>query len=127
MKQDRLTDEQIENASTKCLPLNLSGNTAISGGNYLDFHCSTRFFRPVAVNGTLDVTQLNVVNYEVDSYTALSAIDEDTIGFVGGFDRELVAVLNLKNDTIAYISDISAMYEARVSALEARIAALEGA
>ena len=73
----------------------------------------------------MDVTQLNVVNYDVDSYIALSAMDEDTIGFIGGFNREYVAILNLKNDTIAYISDISAMYEARVSALEARIAALE--
>ena len=126
LKQDKLTDEQMANVNTKCLPLNLSGYTAISGNNYLDFHCLPRFFSPVVMHGALDVTQLNIVNYEVDSYMALSAIDEDTVGFVGGFNREHVAVLDLKSDTIAYISDISAMYEARVSALEARIAALEG-
>ena len=126
LKQDKLTDEQMANVNTKCLPLNLSGYTAVSGNNYLDFHCLSRFFKNVVMHGALDVTQLNIVNYEVDSYMALSAIDEDTIGFVGGFNREHVAVLDLKSDTIAYISDISAMYEARVSALEARIAALEG-
>ena len=125
LKQDKLTDEQMANVNTKCLPLNLSGNTAISGNNYLDFHCLSRFFAPVVMNGALDVKQLNIVNYEVDSYMSLSAMDEDTIGFVGGFNREHIAILNLKNDTIAYISDISAMYEARISALEARIAALE--
>lgn len=107
------------------LPLNLTKPTEISGNTYLDFNCLTRFQRPVVMNGALDVLQLNIVNYDVDSYTALSAIDEDTLGFVGGFNREHVAVLNLKNDTLAYISDISAMYEARISALETRIAALE--
>ena len=106
LKQDRLTDEQITNASTKCLPLDLSGNTAVSGNYYLDFYCFPRFFAPVVMNGALDVKQLNIVNYEVDSYTSLSAIDEDTIEFVGGFNREHAAVLNLKNDTIAYVSDI---------------------
>lgn len=124
LKQDKLTDEQIANINTKCLPLNLSSNTAISGNNYLDFHCLPRFFAPVVMNGALDVKQLNVVNYDVDSYTALSTMDEDTLGFIGGFNREHIAVLNLKNDTIAYISDISAMYEARISALEAQVVAL---
>lgn len=125
LKQDKLTDEQMANVNTKYLPLNLSGNVEISGYNYLDFYCLPRFFAPVVMNGALDVQQLNIVNYDVDSYTALSAMDEDTLGFVGGFNREHVAVLNLKSDTLAYISDISAMYEARISALETRIAALE--
>ena len=120
LKQDKLTDEQMANVDTKCLPLNLSGYTAISGNNYLDFHCLPRFFSPVVMHGVLDVTQLNIVNYEVDSYTALSAIDEDTLGFVGGFNREHVAVLDLKSDTIAYISDIDAMISSKadLSALE---------
>lgn len=113
LKQDKLTDEQIANVNTKCLPLNLSGNTEISGNNYLDFHCLPRFFAPVVMNGALDVEQLNIVNYDVDSCTSLSAMDEDTLGFVGGFNREHIAVLNLKNDTIAYISDISAMISSK--------------
>ena len=125
LKQDKLTDEQMANVNTKYLPLNLSGNVEISGYNYLDFYCLPRFFAPVVMNGALDVKQLNIVNYDVDSYTALSSLDEDTLGFVGGFNREHVAVLNLKSDTLAYISDISAMYEARISALETRIAELE--
>lgn len=106
LKQDKLTNEQMANVNTKCLPLNLSGNTEISGSQYLDFRCLARFFSPVVMNGALDVKQLNIVNYEVDSYTSLSAIDEDTIEFVGGFNREYIAVLNLKNGTIAYVSDI---------------------
>ena len=88
LKQDKLTDEQMANVNTKCLPLNLSGNTEISGNQYLDFRCLARFFSPVVMNGALDVQQLNIVNYDVDSYTALSAMDEDTLGFVGGFNRE---------------------------------------
>lgn len=88
------------------LPLKITKPTEISGNAYLDFNCLARFQRPVVMNAALDVKQLNIVNYDVDSYTSLSAIDEDTIGFVGGFNREYTALLNLKNDTIAYTSDM---------------------
>jgi hypothetical protein len=88
------------------LPLNITKPTEISGNAFLDFNCVARFQRQTVMNGALDVPQLNIVNYDVDSYTSLSAIDEDTIGFVGGFNREYTTLLNLKNGTIAYTSDI---------------------
>lgn len=88
------------------LPLNITKPTEVSGNTHLDFKCLVRFQQPTVINAALDVPQLNIVNYDVDSYTSLSAIDEDTIGFVGGFNREHTALLNLKNDTIAYTSDM---------------------
>lgn len=107
LKQDKLTDEQIKRIDTPCIPLMISSNVEVSGSNFLDFNCVTRFHNYAVFNGAVDTAQLNLRNDELDTQASLSAFNERTIGIIGGFSNELTASLPVKNGEIAYTSDIA--------------------
>ena len=81
LKQDKLTDEQMANVNTKCLPLNLSDNTTISGNYYLDFNCVPRFNRETIFNGTAEMAQANIVNYDLDEAVMMRCPSRSTLAF----------------------------------------------
>ena len=85
----------------------ISSNVEVSGSNFLDFNCVTRFHNYTVFNGAIDAAQLNLRNDELDSHASLSAFNERTIGIIGGFSNELTACLPVKNGEIAYTSDIA--------------------
>ena len=107
LKQDKLTEQQLKRIDTPCIPLMISSNVEVSGNNFLDFSCTTRFHNYTVFNGAIDVAQLNLRNDELDTQASLSAFNERTIGIIGGFSNELTASLPVKNGEIAYTSDIA--------------------
>ena len=86
----------------------VSSNVEVSGNNYLDFNCHTRFNNYAVFNGAVDTVQLNLRDDNLDTQVMLSVADEKTLLAVGGFNRELTSTLNIKNGDIAYTSDIDA-------------------
>lgn len=94
----------------------VSGLVEVSGNNYLDFNCLTRFNNYAVFNGAVDTVQLNLRDDNLDAQVMLSVASEQKLLAVGGFNRELTANLNIKNGDIAYTSDI----DAAVSSLAAK-------
>ena len=106
LKQDKLTEQQLKRIGTDCIPLMISSLVEVSGNNYLDFNCHTRFNNYAVFNGAVDTVQLNLRDDNLDTQVMLSVASEQKLLAVGGFNRELTANLNIKNGDIAYTSDI---------------------
>ena len=84
----------------------VSSLVEVSGNNYLDFNCHTRFNNYAVFNGAVDTVQMNLRDDRLDTAITLSVASEQKLLAVGGFNRELTANLNIKNGDIAYTSDI---------------------
>lgn len=106
LKQDKLTEQQLKRIGTDCIPLMVSSLVEVSGNNYLDFNCHTRFNNYAVFNGAVDTVQMNLRDDRLDTAITLSVASEQKLLAVGGFNRELTANLNIKNGDIAYTSDI---------------------